>query len=206
MRYLVPMLLLCSPAFAQDVVIQQRGVTSQQVGNFLNQMQGMLANGGTPGMTPEQQRKLQQGILGSRAYGCVETRVGTQPMKLFMNKMNATGRDIEALCKQGKAEDARSMALNALQANHNDPVAVAGKQCYEQLKPELLPLLSPQEADDVSKYERWAYDPDLAARESTARDICKGSPTVTAAPAAPVVAAPMAPTAPTVQPPSQELP
>lgn len=203
---LLAVLLVSAAVPAQAQVTVREGVTSQQVGNFLNQMQGMLANGGAPGMTPEQQRKLQQGILASRAHGCVEAQVGSQPMKAFMDKVNVAGRDIEALCKQGRAEEARTLSLATLNTHHNDPVAVAGKRCYQQFKPELLPLLTPQEADDVSKYERWVYDPDMAAREATPRDICKGSPTVQAAPAAPVVSAPTAPTAPTVQPPSQVLP
>lgn len=184
-------LLLALPAAAQNVTVRN-GTSSKQIEQFMQQMQGALASGQVPGMTPQQQQKLQLGLISSKVYGCTEQTVGKPRVDAFINEMKAVGQQVEGLCKAGRAPEARQVAVANLSAKANDPVAIAAKRCYYEYKPELEPLLvtqvSPQE---VANYERWADDPAQAEAEVTEKDICKGTPTVAAAPSAPITTQPV---------------
>lgn len=177
-------MLVSVPAMAQITV--RNGVSGQQVDQFLQQMQGALSGSTASGITPEQQLKLQQGLAVAQLYSCTEQLVGKQRLDAFVNDIKAAGKQVEALCKQARATEARSLALATLQAKGNDPVAIATRNCYYDNKPQIEPLLSSQDPKDIANYERWLEDPSLAEQEVREGDICKGIPNVQAAPASPI--------------------
>ncbi len=185
MRFLPILLCIVSvPAMAQITV--RNGVNSQQVDQFLHQMQGALSGGKIPAMTPAQQLKLQQGLVLTQVYNCTENVVGKENVDAFINKMKATGKQVEAYCKQAQPTEARALAVNTLKANANNPTAIAARNCYYEYKPQIEPLLASQNPADIANYERWLQDPALAEREVKESDICKGSPSVQAAPTSPI--------------------
>lgn len=183
-RFILLLLLFASaPAMAQITI--RNGVNSKQVDQFLQQVQGSLANGSIK-LSPEQQQKMQQGLVFMQVYSCTEQVVGKERLDAFANKVKAAGKQVETLCKQARPTEARALALNALKTHANDPVAIAGRNCYNDHKPQIEPLLASANAKDVANYERWLEDPALAEQEVREGDICKGSPNVQAAPASPI--------------------
>lgn len=177
-------MLMAVPAMAQITI--RNGVSGKQVDQFLQQMQGAVSGGAISGLTPEQQLKIQQGLVITQVYSCTEQVVGKQRLDAFVNEIKATGKQVEALCKQARATEARSLALATLKAKGNDPVAVTARNCYQEHKPQIEPLLASQNPKDIIKYERWLEDPSLAEQEVREGDICKGTPNVQAAPASPI--------------------
>ena len=178
------MLVFSSATHAQTVT--QKGVTSQAITNLIQQMSITVRDGKISGLSPEQQASMQRALVIGKLYGCMGETVARPQLDDFMADMQVVGRNIEAHCKQGQAEEARTLALATLKERRDDPVAVAGRRCYHQHKPDITPLLDTEATVDAVKYERWADDPVLAEREVTARDICKGSPQVVAAPTTPI--------------------
>lgn len=186
-RFLALMLVFVSvPAMAQITI--RNGVSSQQVDQFLQQMQGAVSGGKVSGLSAEQQLKLQQGLVFTQVYSCTEQVVGKQRLDAFANEIKATGKQVEALCKESRPTEARSLALATLKAKSGDPVAVAARNCYSEYKPQIEPLLSSANVNtnDVANYERWLEDPALAEQEVREGDICKGRPTTQAAPTSPI--------------------
>jgi hypothetical protein len=163
---LAAMLLVGGHAFA---------ATPNDMAPMLENLQRMLTKQGS--MTPEkmeqQRRQLQMGVVALKMHQCAEASVGKPRLDAFMDDMNVVGKTIENYCKNNMPDQALGLALGTLKSKYNDPVAIAGRNCYYEHKAELEPLLPTDIAADTANYERWAEDPTLAASEAKPTDICK---------------------------------
>jgi len=189
--FLLPVLLMFAlPAHAQQVTVR-KGVSSEQIQQFMQQVQTTINAGEVPGINAEQQKKLQLAMAAGKIYDCTEVNVGRPRVEAFISDMQNVGKHVETLCKQGRAPEARALALATLKDKSNDPTGIAARHCYFDKKPEFEPLLNNYPAHEIANYERWAENPDIAAQEVREQDICKGTPQVMASPAGNVTSQPL---------------
>lgn len=151
---------LALPAFAQSNGNSQ---AAQQFGDALQQL---LAS-------PENQEKLQQGIAIASLLGCTGKTAGKEATDAFYASLQATGKQVEKLCKTKRPTAARQLVLGTLRAKQNDPVRLAASACYSTQKADFDVLAGPTLANDAEMYARWVADPALAEAEMTNGDVCK---------------------------------
>lgn len=154
---------------------QAIAASSSDMGPMLQNLQRILNKQGamSPEKIEQQRRQLQMGVVALKIHQCTENSVGKTRLDTFMDDMNVVGKTIENYCKNNMPDQALGLALGTLKAKYNDPVAIAGRNCYYEHKSELEPLLPAAIASDTANYERWAEDPSVAAREARPTDICK---------------------------------
>lgn len=147
---------------------------SQDMQLLIDSMQRVMQKGGmSQADVAKQQRNLQLGVVTMKIHGCIEDAVGKPRLDGFMDEMNSIGKTIEGYCNTGQSQRALDTALATAKAKQNDIVAIAARNCYQESKMEIEPLLNDKAAADAAQYERWAEDPDAAMHEAKPTDICK---------------------------------
>lgn len=134
---------------------------------------------------------LGQALVIGSLLGCTQKQAGKDATNAFYNKMQTVGQTAEGYCKAGKPELARELVLTIFEQNKTDPVTKSALTCYDSQTQSVSAMGGAKMATDMARYARWLRDPATARREMKESDICKGIPTVGAAPVAPVSSAPL---------------
>ncbi len=159
-------LILTLAAIAVSSTAMAQTTTKSSGMQFGDQLQQLLNN-------PKNQEKLQQGIVIASLMGCTSKEAGKPATDAFYNEMQATGKQVEALCKAKRAPEARALVLRTLNAKQADPVMLAANNCYSTQKENFDTMAGPKLTNDAEMYSRWMTDPALAESEMTDQDICK---------------------------------
>ena len=123
--------------------------------------------------TKTNQQALMEGIAISTLLGCASKNAGQQATQDFYKQMQAVGKQVGELCKQGQATQARMLVLSTMKANQYNRVVMAINSCYVAQKSNFDAMAGQELASDADRYARWIRDPYTAQREMKDSDICK---------------------------------
>ena len=165
-RYPLLALLVLLPTLATAQITIRNGLGA----DTMNQLQQLIKQN----TTPEQQAKLQQGLVSGIILGCVERKTGADVAQRYYKELDAIGQQTQAYCKAGQYDTARLYVLQALRQRQNDAPLQSAQQCYDQHTQEIATLSEPMRSD-VPKYVNWSRNPAAAEREMTNKDICKNA-------------------------------
>lgn len=119
---------------------------------------------------------LAQVVVVGSLLGCTQKTAGKEATNAFYQQMQTVGKQAEANCKAGKAEDARALMINTFKQQQGSPVVRAALDCYGTQKQTVEAIAGPALATDVAHYAGWLRDPTKAEKEMQTTDICRGTP------------------------------
>ena len=118
------------------------------------------------------QQNLGPALAGGVLLNCTQKQTGREAAQAFYNKMQTVSKTVEADCKQGNAPAAKTLALQTIDQNANDPVAKAALNCYDSQRASVEGMAGPEWSAKTARYAVWVRDPAAAHREMTEAEIC----------------------------------
>ena len=125
------------------------------------------------GLMMKNPQAIGQAMVAGMMLGCIQKKVGKDATQAFYTEMQGVGKAVQADCKQGQVQEARTLITNTADAKRNDPVVQAALGCYDTQKSAIAGMGGPQIAGDMQHYADLIRDPERAKAELANTDICK---------------------------------
>jgi hypothetical protein len=170
---LFPVLFAANAAFGQAVTIPittPAPAAPAQAPNASDQLMRQLQNALH---SKDQGQALQQGIAIAGLLGCTSKTAGKPATDAYYRRTQDIGKQVEALCKAKRPDDARALVLTTITADQANDVVIAMNRCYDSNKENFDMMAGPELAHDSENYARWLRDPTLARSEMRNEDICR---------------------------------